>query len=93
MQPFMVVSTFKDGTVMDDVYAVVAEEQAQVKVLEDEGRIGAVHLSLARGTIFIETFADDADQAKATIQTLPMAQWWTIDVFPTAPPGGPGAAS
>ena len=48
---------------MDEVFAVVAEEQAQVKVLEDEGRVGTISLSLARGTVFIEVVADDAEHA------------------------------
>ncbi|MFZ4720691.1 MAG: muconolactone Delta-isomerase family protein [Ilumatobacteraceae bacterium] len=86
MATFMVISTFKDGTDMREVGAVVAEEQAQVRQLEAEGRLGAIHLSLARGTVFIETFADDAEQALATIHTLPMSKWWDIDVFPIAAP-------
>lgn len=91
MAEFMVVCTFKDGTVMADVFAVVAEEQARVAALEAEGRIGAVRLSLARGTVFIETMADDAAGAAATIETLPMAKWWDLDVFPLAAPSAPGA--
>ena len=93
MAAFMVVATFKEGTVMDEVFAVVAEEQAQVAALAADGRLGTVQLSLARGTVFIETFADDADAAKATVETLPMAKWWDLDVFPLAPPVVPGAPS
>ncbi len=93
MDTFMAVCTFKEGTVMSEVFAVVAEEQAQVKVLEAEGRVGSIDLSLARGTVFIKTFADGSDQAAATIGTLPMAKWWNIDVFPLAAPVAPGAAS
>lgn len=93
MEAFMVVCRFKEGTAMDEVFAVVAEEQAQVAVLEAEGRVGSIRLSLARGTVFIETFAADADEAAATIHTLPMAQWWDLDVYPLAAPSAPGAAS
>ena len=75
---------------MDEVFAVVAEEQAQVKVLEDEGRVGTISLSLARGTVFI---ADDAEQASATVHTLPMARWWELDVFPLGAPASPEAAA
>lgn len=92
MDAFMVVCTFKEGTVMDDVFAVVAEEQAQVAALEAEGRVGPVGLSLARGTVFITTFAEGADSAAATIGTLPMSKWWDLDVFPLAVPAPPEAA-
>ena len=93
MEKFMVVCTFKEGTVMTEVFAVVAEEQAQVAALEAQGRIGSVLLALARGTVFIETYGDTADQALATVQSLPMAKWWNIDVFPIAAPVRPDAAS
>ena len=86
MDPFMVICTFKEGTALEDVFAVVEEEQAQVKTLEDQGRIGSVHLSLARGTVFIEIFAEDEAGADATVRTLPMSRWWDIDVFPLAAP-------
>jgi hypothetical protein len=91
MEAFMVVCTFKPGTVMDEVFAVVAEEQAQVAKLEAEGRIGSIHLSLARGTVFINAFAEGLDEVAATIGTLPMAKWWDLDVFPTGAPTAPGA--
>ncbi|MEI7860793.1 MAG: hypothetical protein WCI26_13295 [Acidimicrobiales bacterium] len=93
MEAFMVVSTFKEGTVMAEVFAVVAEEQAQVKILESEGRLGSIHLALARGTVFIEVFADDVDQAAETVRALPMSKWWDLDVFPLAGAASPGAAS
>jgi muconolactone delta-isomerase len=93
MAGFMVVCRFADGTAMEEVFAVVAEEQAQVAVLEAEGRVGAIHLSLARGTVFIETFADDAEGAADTVRTLPMARWWDLDVYPLGAPAVPGAAA
>lgn len=76
---------------MDEVFAVVAEEQAQVAALVADERLGDVHLSLARGTVFIEVFADDADAAAETVRTLPMAKWWDLDVYPlaAAPVAGP----
>lgn len=91
MAAFMVMCTFRDGTDMQEVHGVVAEEQARVAELTAEGRIGGVHLSLARGTVFLEIAADGADDAAATVRTLPMAQWWDLDVFPLGAPGGPGA--
>ena len=93
MEKFMVLCTFKEGTVMAEVFAVVAEEQAHVVALQGEGRVGAVHLSLARGTVFIETFAHTLDEAEATVRTLPMAKWWNIDAYPLAAPALPGAGS
>jgi len=93
MDTFMMICRFREGTAMDEVFAVVAQEQAQVKVLEAEGRIGSIHLSLARGTVFIETFAEDPEQAEATIRTLPMAQWWDLDLYPLTPAQSSGAES
>ena len=93
MTTFMVVCTFKPGTEMSEVFAVVAEEVAQVAALEAEGRIGAVHLSLGRGTVFLEIFADDVAGAVETVETLPMAKWWDLDVFPVAAPPVPGGAA
>lgn len=89
----MAVCTFKQGTVMAEVFAVVAEEQAQVAALREAGRIGEIYLSLARGTVFIETMAQGVDEASATVRDLPMAAWWDIDIFPIAAPALPGDAS
>ena len=91
MNTFMVVCTFRDGTTMEEVFAVVAEEQARVAELEREGRVGRIHLALARGTVFIETFADGPEGAADTVRSLPMAKWWDLDVFPVGPPSTPGA--
>ena len=94
MESFMVVCTFKQGTEMSDVYAVVAEEQAKAAELQSAGKIGAIHLAtLSRGTVFIEAFAATLEEATSTIQSLPMAIWWDIDVFPLSAPGKPGANS
>ena len=94
MEKYMVVCTFKQGTEMSDVYAVVAEEQAMAAELQAAGRIGAIHLAtLSRGTVFIETFAATLEDAMATVRSLPMAIWWNIDVFPLSVPGKPRAES
>ena len=79
----MVIATFNSGTDMSEVMAVVPEERAQVQILEREGRIGSIHLSLPRQTVFLEIFADDEATAAATVMTLPMSKWWTLDVYPT----------
>lgn len=79
---------------MSDVYTVVAEEQAKASELQTAGKIGAIHLAtLSRGTVFIETFAATLEEATSIIQSLPMAIWWDIDVFPLSAPGKPGANS
>ncbi len=91
MDTYMVVATFKPDTDMRDVFAVVKDELAQVEVLRDEHRIGSIHISLARGTTFIEVFASDEGSARATAETLPMSKWWNIDIYPTTPPALPGA--
>lgn len=93
MEKFMVVCTFKQGTEMKDVYSVVAEEQAKAAELQAAGKIGAIHLAtISRGTVFIETFAENLEEATSTIQSLPMAIWWDIDVFPLSVPGRPSAS-
>jgi len=87
MSSFMVVCTFRPGTDMAEVMAVVAEEQAKVAELKAEGRIGAVYLSTAtRGTVFLEIFADDVDAARDIVTSLPMAAWWDLDIFPINAP-------
>jgi muconolactone delta-isomerase len=89
---FMVVCTFRAGTDMTDVFAVVAEEQAAVAALTAAGRIGEIRLSLARGTVFIAAFGTDTDDATATVRSLPMARWWDVDVYPIAAPSRVGAS-
>lgn len=86
MSPFIVMARFRPGTDMQEVYAVAPAEKAQVLALRDEGRIGTVHISLPRQTVFIETFADDEAAALETVETLPMARWWDLDCFPITQP-------
>ena len=94
MDKFMVVCTFKEGTVMSDVYGVIAEEQAKASELQSAGKVGPIHLAtLSRRTVFIETFASSVEEATSIVQSLPMAVWWDIDVFPLSAPGRPGAES
>ncbi|KFF58729.1 hypothetical protein JF66_16470 [Cryobacterium sp. MLB-32] len=86
MNAFMMICTFKPGTVMDEVFAVAAEEQAKVRSLQDASRLGAVRLSLARGTVFLEVFAEDSNAAEITVHELPMAKWWDVEAYPLAGP-------
>jgi len=83
----MVVATFKPGTNMAEVLAVVAEEQARVAELEADGRLGALYLATAaRQTVFLEVHARTDAEARSTVESLPMARWWDLDVFPLNPP-------
>jgi len=88
MSAFMAVASFSPETDLPQMNTVIAEEVAQVKTLRTEGRMGAVHVSPTRGTVFLEVIAEDEAAARAVVETLPMARWWTIDVYPTmaAPP-------
>ena len=87
MKPFMVVATFKPDTNMADVLAVVAEEQARIADLQAEGRIGGLYLATAeRKTVFLHVFGEGDDDVVAMVNTLPMAQWWDLDVYPLNPP-------
>ena len=89
MKPFMVVASFKPGTNMPDVFAVVAEEQARMSELQAEGRINGLYLATAaRQTVFMESSGEDIDDVVAMVKTLPMAKWWDLDVFPLNPPAG-----
>jgi hypothetical protein len=83
---FMVVCTFKEGTVMSDVFAVVAQEREAVAVMQSDGRVGEIKLATPQGKVFIQAFANDVETAHANITTLPMATWWNIEVYAIVPP-------
>jgi phosphoribosyl-dephospho-CoA transferase len=87
----MVVGTFKPNTDMQEVFAIVAEELAQVAVLRSAGQLGSIHLSQPRATVFLEIFAPDEPHAVAIVTSLPMSRWWDLDLYPTSEPTLPGA--
>lgn len=89
MVTFMVVASFSPETDLPQMNTVVAEEVAQVQTLRAAGRLGAVHIAPTRGRVFLEVFADNDADARATVATLPMAQWWELDAYATM---GPRAA-
>ena len=62
------------------------QEQAIAKSLQEAGRLGAIHLALLRGTVFLEIFAHDLAAAQVTVLELPMSKWWDLDVFPLVRP-------
>ncbi len=78
----MVVSTFKPFTDMKEVLEVVEEEKAKVLDLQNQGRIGSIRLAVPQGKVFLDVFAGDVAGAEAAVRELPMAKWWTLEVFP-----------
>lgn len=66
---------------MPDVFAVVQEEQAAVKKLQENGSLGAIKMAVPQGKVFIETNATDADAASKVVASLPMAKWWDIETY------------
>ena len=86
MNKFMVVCTFGPDVVWDEVTAMVPEEMAAVKVLEAEGVLSTVRVSVARDKVFLEVSADDAAEAEATVRRLPMSKWWDLEPFQIAVP-------
>ena len=86
MGTFIAMASFSPETDLPQMQTVIAEEVAQVEELRSEGSLGAVHVSAAKGRVFIEVIADDEDSARATIEMLPMAKWWVIEIFPTQGP-------
>lgn len=86
MATFMAVARFSPERDLPQITAVIPEEVAQVRKLTDEGRLGAVRVSPARGRVFLEVYAEDEIAARVTVETLPMSRWWDIEIFPIAEP-------
>lgn len=94
MTAFMVVATFKPNTSMEEVFSVVAEEQAKVAELQAAGTIGEIRLATAsRQTVFLEVFGSSMQDAESSVRLLPMAKWWDLDIYPLNEPARPEAAS
>ena len=58
-------------------------------VRSDRGGAVQLGLKLALELVGIEVVADDEAAAEETVRSLPMARWWTLDVFPTRVPPPP----
>ena len=84
----MVVATFKDGVTPEDIRALIPAEQAQAKTLVEQGVLGFIKVAMPKRTVFLEAFGKDDASVLSTIQTLPFAAIWKIEVFPTTPPAG-----
>ncbi len=89
VQTFMVVATFKSEVTQDEIRALIPQEQAQAKKLEEEGKISSIKIAMPRRTVFIEALAEDEARLDQTIRSLPMAELWQLEYFLTTPPAGP----
>ena len=50
----MVVATFKEGVTQEEIRALIPAEQAQAKLLEEQGLIGVIKVAMPKRTVFIE---------------------------------------
>ena len=91
MNSYMVVATFKDGVTPDDIRALIPAEQAQAKLLEEQGLLGSIKVAMSKRTVFLEAFGQDDQSILETIHSLPLAALWDIEIFPTMPPAGSNA--
>ena len=85
----MVIATFKEGITQDEIRALIPAEQAQAKVLEERGLLGFIKVAMPRRTVFLEAFGLDDQSILETINSLPLATLWDIEIFLTTPPAGP----
>jgi hypothetical protein len=86
-QTFMVVATFHADTDLAALQALLPAEEKQIEVLRSAGRVGAVHVSIARSTAFAEVMAADEEDAAATAATLPLSRFFDVEVYPTSSTG------
>ncbi len=91
MKSFMVVAAFKDGVTQDEIRALIPVEQAQAKLLEEQGAIGSIKVAMPKRAVFIEAFGADEQSTLENIQSLPLAKLWNIELFETTPPAGASA--
>ena len=84
----MVVATFKNGVTPEEIRELIPAEQARAKVLQEQGVLGFIQVSMPKRTVFLEAFGDNDQSVLSMIETLPFAAIWDIEVFPTTPPAG-----
>jgi len=86
----MVVATFKDGVTPEVIRELIPAEQAQAKILEDKGLLGAIKVAMPRRTVFLEVFSETEQEALEVIESLPLVKVWDYEIFQTTPPAGSG---
>lgn len=86
MKQFMVVCSFKSETNNEEVTSMIPQEIAQVRILEKEGLLGGVRVSVARDKVFLDIFSDDAIGAESAVRRLPMSKWWDLETYQISMP-------
>ena len=84
----MIVAKFKEGVTPEDIRALIPAEQAQAKLLVEQGLLGFIKVAMPKRTVFLEAFGEDETNILSTIKTLPFFAIWDIEIFPTTPPAG-----
>ena len=88
MNSYMVVASFKEGVTQEEIRALVPAEQERAKLLVEEGLLGQIKVAMSKRTVFLEAFGHDDESVLETIQSLPLAVPWDIEIFLTTPPAG-----
>ena len=88
MNTYMVVATFKEGVTQEEIRELIPAEQAQAKILEEQGLLGEIKVAMPRRTVFLEAFAKDEAELASSIGSLPLAKLWDLEFFATTPPAG-----
>ena len=84
---FMVVAKFKDGVTPEEIRSLIPAEQAQAKILEEQGSLGTIKVAMPKRTVFLEAFGEEAEVV-ANINSLPFAALWDLEFYETTPPAG-----
>jgi len=88
MNSYMVVASFKEGVTPEEIRELIPAEQARAQVLKEQGLLGDIKVAMPRRTVFLEAFAENEDQAREAIESLPFAQIWDLEYYLTTPPAG-----
>lgn len=84
----MVAATFKDGVTPEDIRTLIPAEQAQAKVLEQQGVLGFIKVAMPKRTVFLEVFGENDESVLSAISSLPFSKIWDVENFLTTPPAG-----
>lgn len=84
----MVVATFKDGVTPEDIRTLIPAEQAQAKVLEQQGVLGFIKVAMPKRTVFLEVFGENDESVLSAMSSLPFSKIWDVEIFLTTPPAG-----